>query len=301
MDTPQATLSALWKNAVCLVLTLRKLGIKRTVRQDVLAVETDRALVKVTKAILACPEYKEITKLDAQIRKRLSSYTLPSSLRPGIYLVPNALLEEVDELITNFKEKRESLIDYFVQVYPQRREEAQLKLADLYNPADYPDVDTVKAGFLFECQYLTFDLPGTLSAVSERLLTRETETVSQKVRQMLEDAKTTLREAMAELVDHLMERLTPNANGKAKTFKAGTVTNLMDFLNRFDARNLSQDVDLQKLVNQAKGLLSGMEPSRIRKDESVATVVREGMRAIKSQLDALLVEKPSRVYVLEDE
>jgi hypothetical protein len=33
----------------------------------------------------------------------------------------------------------------------------------------------------------------------------------------------------------------------------------------------------------------------------VATVVREGMRAIKSQLDELLVEKPSRVYVLEDE
>ncbi|HJT21197.1 MAG TPA: hypothetical protein VJ746_12040, partial [Nitrospira sp.] len=180
-------------------------------------------------------------------------------------------------------------------------EEAQLKLADLYNPADYPEVDTVKAGFLFECQYLTFDLPGTLSALSERLLTRETDNVSQKVRQMLEEAQTTLREAMAELVDHLMERLTPNANGTAKTFKASTVTNLMDFLNRFDARNLSQDVDLQKLVNHAKGLLSGMEPNRIRKDESVTTVVREGMRAIKSQLDALLIEKPSRVYVLEDE
>ncbi len=301
MDTPQATLSALWKNAVCLVLTLRKLGIKRTVREDVLAVETDRALVKVTKVILACPEYKEITKLDAQILKRLSSYTLPSSLRPGIYLVPTALLEEVDEVIVSFKETRDSLIDSFVRVYPQRVDEARRKLADLYNEADYPGVDTVKAGFLFECQYLTFDLPGTLSTLSERLLKRETDNVSRKVGQMLDEAKATLREAMAELVDHLMERLTPDTNGKAKTCKASTVTNLMDFLDRFDARNLGQDFDLQKLVNQAKGLLSGMDPASIRKDDSVATVVREGMRAIKSQLDALLVEKPSRVYALEDE
>ena len=69
---------------------------------------------------------------------------------------------------------------------------------------------------------------------------------------MLAEINLSLREAMRQLVRHLRNRLTPRADGTQKGFKASTVNNLLDFLGRFDAKNLGKDTELTDVVSQAK-------------------------------------------------
>lgn len=117
---------------------------------------------------------------------------------------------------------------------------------------------------------------------------------------MLEDVNTYLREAMRSLVNHLVDRLSPSESGKSKTFKSSTLTNLLEFLNTFDARNLGNDIELAQLVTTAKNVLSGVDSQLLRSDQSIANVVQNGMGTIKAQLDSLLIKKPIRLYSFDE-
>lgn len=122
----------------------------------------------------------------------------------------------------------------------------------------------------------------------------------EKVNNMLEDVNTYLREAMRSLVNHLVDRLSPSESGKSKTFKSSTLTNLLEFLNTFDARNLGNDIELAQLVTTAKNVLSGVDSQLLRSDQSIANVVQNGMGTIKAQLDSLLIKKPIRLYSFDE-
>ena len=68
---------------------------------------------------------------------------------------------------------------------------------------------------------------------------------------------------MAELVQHLVERLQPGADGKPKVFRDSLVRGMEEWLSDFSARNLAQDGELSSLVERARELLHpvGNRPS----------------------------------------
>ncbi|GJL52914.1 MAG: hypothetical protein NPIRA02_00460 [Nitrospirales bacterium] len=293
--------SELLKNAVLLLFSVRKFGIRRKVETTEFPVTADPALIGVTKRILDCPEYQAITRLDNQTRRRLFQIALPSSLCKGMALVPAKLIHELDELITTYKSQRDSLIETFCGVYPTRKQEALLRLGTLFDTDDYPPVEDIRNEFRVDCQYLSFDLPAVLETISSEVFAREKTQAANKVRDMIQEIQRTLRAAMADLVSHLINRLTPDEVGKRKTFRSSTVTNLMDFLNRFDARNLGQDHELQELVERSKTLLSGVTATHLKNDDHLSNTVCDGLGRIKSQLDDLLINVPSRLITFDEE
>lgn len=307
----------LWDQAICVILTMHKLGIRRRVTKPVtpddltralpaltspslLSIDTDEARILVTKTILACPEYQAIIKLYRDTKRHIDKLVLPSGMKPGVYLIPLDLLEELNTILANARLALEPLIEQFCQVYPQSIASDQHHLKDAYDPADYPDLDTVRQTFTIETQYITWDLPSSLGSVSEALIQQEQQRARTKVQTILTDITTNLSTVMQELVTHLVDRLTPDANGNTKRFHTSTVTNLMEFIGRFNARNLGQNVDLQQIVEQAKGLLSGINPTHVRDDESVARGLQAGMQQVKTQLDHLLATPPTRQYQWDD-
>ena len=313
----------LWDQAICVILTMHKLGIRRRVTKDsnpdtqndkpymlfplpdttshsLLSIDTDEARILVTKRILACPEYEAILKLYRMTKRNIDKLVLPSGMKPGVYLIPLDLLEELNTILADARLALEPLVTQFCQVYPQCIANDKLHLKDAYNPADYPNVDTVRQTFMIETQYITWDLPSSLGSVSEALIQQEQQRARTKVQTILTDITTNLSTVMQELVTHLVDRLSPDANGNTKRFHTSTVTNLMEFIGRFNARNLGQSVDLQQIVEQAKGLLSGINPTHIRDDESAAQGLHTGMQHVKRQLDHLLATPPTRQYQWDD-
>lgn len=301
MLNAQSAFSSLWSNAFCLMLTYRKLGIHR--RMDsatVLSIDTEPSRVRVTKSILSCPEYLAITRLYSRVRTKLEKLTLPAGLRSGMYLIPVSLASEVDTIIANAEDELRQLVDVFLAQYDKRIVEEESRLKAAYHTRDYPDPGTVRAAFGLTYSYFTFDLPGTLETISATMLKREERRSMEKVNNMLEDVNTYLREAMRSLVNHLVDRLSPSESGKSKTFKSSTLTNLLEFLNTFDARNLGNDIELSQLVTTAKNVLSGVDSQLLRSDQSIANVVQNGMGTIKAQLDSLLIKKPIRLYSFDE-
>lgn len=301
LPIPPQPFAPLWQNAICLILTFHKLGSKRRLQtKEVLSIDTDETLIRVTKSILNCKEYTAISKLYNKIRSQLKPLVLPSSMKSGVYLIPISFTQELNDILTKGRQDLAPLIDYFCQVYPARVAADQERLKDAYDATDYPDEDSVKTAFWIEAHYVTWDLPVTMASISEAMLKTETENAQRKLEEMLAEINLSLREAMRQLVRHLRNRLTPRADGTQKGFKASTVNNLLDFLGRFDAKNLGKDTELTDVVSQAKSLLNGVSPKELRTNQPLAEMIQVGMKDVEKRLDALLVSKPSRQYRFDE-
>lgn len=316
--SPEQPYAPLWKHAVCLIMTFHKMGIRRRVQrpaakpdvavqptpaaeapqslQSFLNLKTDENRILVTKSILDCPEYHAIQKLFSKTKKAIDRLVLPSGMKPGMYLVPIGLLDELQTIISNARVELETLVTYFCQVYPRCIEQDRAVLQDAFNQLDYPAVGDVEHHFSIESHYMIWDLPSTLSSVSESLMQKEQKRAKDKMANIVTEINTTLREALQQLVSHLADRLTPNPDGTTKRFNGSTVTNLLDFLSHFEHRNLGNDQDLAGIVNQAKSLLSGVSPTTLRDSQQAGVTVQQGLSTIKTQLDQLLIQQPTRRF-----
>jgi hypothetical protein len=97
--------------------------------------------------------------------------------------------------------------------------------------------------------------------------------------------------------------LEPTADGRKKTFKTATIDKLLEFFELFDRRNVLNDVELKKLVESAKRVLSGGDVlvDALRSDQGVRDIVRDQMENVTKKLDALITEGPRRVVSFEEE
>ena len=138
--------SDLLKNAVLLLFSIHKFGIRRKIETSSFPITADASLIGVTKRILDCPEYQAVTRLDNQTRRRIFQIALPSSLCKGMALVPAKLVYELDDLLTNYQSKRKRLVETFCDVYPLRKQEALLRLGTYFKTDDYPPVENVEKG-----------------------------------------------------------------------------------------------------------------------------------------------------------
>ena len=105
---------------------------------------------------------------------------------------------------------------------------------------------------------------------------------------------------MTKLVQHMAERLKDGDDGKPLRFKESTVANLIEFLENFEFRNVTDDQELQNLVKQARGLLQGVGVDDLRSTGDLRTKVQQGMANLASELDSLMTRTGGRKFRFED-
>lgn len=296
MQTEQGRVIYLW-------LTLRLPGIRRKVNVDRIQIDADKTLVHVTKTIMDSEVYRRILLLDGNIRRWVQPRSLPvPALKAGVYAVPVGLVARVEEKLAEFSEKRRALVEEFIKDYPQRVEEAKLRLRSNFNQNDYHTTSELESAFQFQTRYVSFDVPTALKEVSGEIFAREREKAAKAWEETLEEWKVLLRTGMADLVNHMVERLSMNADGKPRVFKDSLVSNLRDFLGTFDARNVTDDAELRDLAEKARGLLTrSVTPERLREDTRFREAVADGFAKIKEKLDTMIVERPRRRITFGDE
>ena len=116
--------------SVMLVLRIGRLGNRRKVPTALVTVDADPDAVHVGKELLESPELKAIQSEDDEIRRWIYGRSLPSfgTLRDGVYRVPLALVDDVDEELEAFRQRRQVLIDKFLERYPAMVNEAVARL-----------------------------------------------------------------------------------------------------------------------------------------------------------------------------
>jgi len=312
--------SNLFDRAVILSVTLRRPGTRRKASTSLITVNsstteetssgtddslsstpTDKSLLHLSKDILDSKELREIQRLDGEVREYLSRIGLPSPLKQGCYLIPIELIEIIEAKLADFLANRELLIQSFLSTYPEKQAEAASRLGPLFNSRDYPSAEQITKAFEVATQYLTFGVPGSLQNISPSLLAREQEKAKQRIAAVEDEIIQVLRFSLKDLVDHMVERLQPGVDGKPKVFRNTLMSNMQEFLDTFKARNLTNDQDLDALVDQAKNILSGVDTQALRNSANIRLHVQTQMATIQQSLDTLVVSKPTRAYHFHDD
>ncbi len=297
---PMEKSHGLFDRAVCLSLTMGCLGTRRKVAAASIQVDADKDLLHVSKAILESKELDAIKTLDGEVRAWLGKRALPSPFRRGTYLIPLDLVEQVDAKIVEYQEKRRFLTDAFLAVYDRSVEDAKKRLNGLFDASDYPGDEKVRATFYVDVRYLAFGVPEKLEGIRKDIFEREKQKAESQWKEASDEVRQALRAGLSDLVDHMVERLQGNGDGKPKVFRDSLVENMAEYLDLFDPRNVTDDDQLAHLVGRCRSVLDGVDASALRASDAIRTKVRDGMAQVQSVLDTMVIDRPARRIVLED-
>lgn len=274
-------------------------GVTRTLRDQQYEVDADKTLTRASKKILECSEYETVLALKRSIHRKLHSLALPGNvLRAGVYPVSSAMVDQIEKTLEEFQMNWQLAVMGLGQVWDIRVRDVADRLQGLYNADDYPAWEKVSQCFGVKWNYFTMQVPGALATVSSSLLQREKAKAMEDWTSMLDEIRDGLRYAFKELVDGLVERLTPNPDGTKKRLTG--VERLLEFVDVFAKKNVTGDQELQSLVEDVRGLLDGTSVGQLRSDRKMREYAVERMESVKVVLDTLVEDAPSRQMVLRD-
>ena len=176
--------------------------------------------------------------------------------------------------------------------YSDLKDAARIRLGSLYNHDDYPS--SLSDEFDVSWDFPSVDAPQYLRQLSPDVYRRECERVRSQFTNAVELAEQMFQDQLAELVEHLVERLAGDENGKQKTFRDSTITNLDDFFTRFRQLNIGSNEELGQLVEQAQSVIRGVEPQNLRDNDTLRQRIATKMSAVQASLDGMMIDRPRR-------
>lgn len=306
LDRTATDASTIFDRAVCLSVTLGRLGVRRKINVSELQPKAEVATesVSASKELLDCPEYDAIRQGDRALRSFLEKRTSgPALFKSGTYMLSYQVLPEVNREVENYFTRREVLlVPAFAAVYDKARAEARGKLKDLYREEDYPALEAVKRAFYAEVRYFKMGTPDKLASVDPDAFEREKAKTAAQWAEVLEESRQVLRQQFSELVDHLVERLEPGPDGQPKKrFTKNLVDKMNEFLTTFDPRNIGDDAELATWIQRAREALDGVTPESIRSRRGTRDSVVDAFTRIKAAVDPMVENRPKRRFNAGDE
>jgi hypothetical protein len=296
--------------AVLYELSLSCLGTERKVDGDKVKIQAkdkdgvdstpDKKMLRLTKSLLTCPELDAIKKLDGKIHSYLGKRALPSVRRKGVYFVPLGEVGKVDARMEEFRIERDVLVEVFCAVYESAKEEAKKSLGDLFAEKDYLPVAEVHDAFAFTTSFQSAGVSEPLKDAYPELFAREQQKAQKQWAEAAVEIQQVMREGLKGLVDHMVERLKGNGDGKPKVFRDSLVTNFTEYLEMFEPRNVVDDKQLAELVAKCKGVLGGVKADDLRDTPQMRKAVTASLEQVKSVLDQMVVDKPGRKTMAVD-
>lgn len=289
------------QDSVMLYLSMGRLRTRRKINSNAVTSDIDVNLLHVSKDIMESPELKAIGEHDTEIKTWVRARCLPSPFKKkGILILPVRLIAEVANRIEESRLARIPLIEQFLEMYEQRKEEAKPKLGSGFNEQDYPAIEKVREAFTFEFQMWELSAPGQLAAVNRDLYQRELVKMQNMWSEASHQVSAVLLQEFRKLSAHMADKLAPTEDGKAKIFRDTTVTNLTAWLDLFQVRNLGDDQELVAAVDKARQAIQGIKPDTIRNSDSLREQLAQDFAAITEQVDAALINRPVRAIDLEE-
>lgn len=293
---------AIFQKCSGLRLSLPSLGNSRKapIQLATLPEGTNPALMGLKKTLLVCPELDAIKTFQGEVKAWVMARSMPSYFAAGIYLVGNGEIETVNSYLAAAVEKLNSeLVPAFVRAYPAAVEAARAALTGgLFNPRDYPTVESLPRRFKIEYDWLVFGTPETLP---DSIRAAEAKKLEQRWQEASGEIIQALRVGCLELLRHATDKLTPGEDGKKRVYRDTLITNIQDFLSTFSARNILGDSDLAAVVERVKNVMANVDsPQDLRDSPKLAALVSGQFQKIAAELDGMIQTAPGRRFSLDD-
>ena len=241
--------------------------------------------------------FRKLTGIKTRIGHYWRGISLPY-VENGVRLIRQSDIEPFVHTLEGFRDELAQAEAELNGVYHQIKEDALRRLGRLFDPADYPE--EVRGLFAVAWDFPSVEPPSYLMRLAPEVYQQEQERVARRFEEAVRLAEQAFLDEFARLVAHLTERLAPQEGGERRIFRDSAVTNLVDFFERFKRLNVRSSQELDRLVEQAQGLVRGVTPQALRDSDELRGRIATQMGAVQSQLDALVVDRPRRQLVRPD-
>ena len=236
-------------------------------------------------------KYKAVTAVRGRAVQYWRAMSLPFP-EPGIRLIKQSDLGPINVHMTTLKAELEEAVTELDRHYGELKSAARRRLGELYNESDYPA--TLRGLFDMSWDYPSVEPPPYLQQLSPELYRQECQRMQARFDEAVRLAEQAFLQELVQLVDHLTERLTGEADGRRKVFRDSAVENLNEFFQRFRHLSLGSSGELDELVQRAQRIVGGVEPQRLRDNDDLRQDVASQLSGVQSVLDGLLVDRPRR-------
>jgi hypothetical protein len=237
------------------------------------------------------PAFKAVTAIKGRIIALWKSMSLPYP-EPGIRLIRQDQIETFNAQIKSLKDELDTAVRQLDEHFADLKAAARDRLGSLYNPADYPA--SLLGLFQVAWDYPALEPPEYLQQLSPDIYRQECERVSARFDEAVRLAEQAFIEELQDLVSHLTERLTGEADNRPKVFRDSAINNLTEFFQRFRSLNVRSNDQLDGLVAQCQQIVRGVEPQTLRDSQGVRQRVATQLTQVENVLDTLLVDRPRR-------
>jgi len=285
------------KNSVFISLHFRCLGVSRKVGKHRVETTADKHLVTLSKRLFRSETYQHIKRIQSQARSYLLSRAIETGLRGAVYALPTAFVSEVEDRLHEFVEQVKVEVATLCAEWPSLVDvKAREQLGDLYQEQDYPTVGQVAQAFGIEWSYLATDVPGELADISSGVFQRERDKLEKEFAKATAYTKAIMRRTCYEFVSAFHAQLQPvEVTGKKmQPIHTRTLSKLVDFMETFQARNLSGDEEMSESIEMMRSLLAGVTVHQLRSSESFKTCIEQRISKVVAEVAQLVEECPVR-------
>lgn len=225
------------------------------------------------------PKLSDIIKRAAKSRAYVTNQTLP--WMGTLKLLPMTKFlkfqEDMGELQAEFYEAVEAFLkDYDIQVAAMA-----FKLGDMFDRSEYPSAEDLRHRFRFSWNIMPLPTEGDFRVEAEAMLRAELNSAYREVvQQQLGEAMSVMWSRLKECLEHMLDRLGTNADGKPNIFRNSMLENAQELVNLMRDLQLTRDPEMQRVERELSALIHNVEPDELRKNEAVREDVRKNVAAI---------------------
>jgi hypothetical protein len=226
------------------------------------------------------PIFDAIQKYAGNSRTYHYHATMPWS-DSGLRLLTTTMFFDYQKEISGMEMEFNRLVEQFVNQYDKLVLQAQMKLGALFNPDDYPHVDTVREKFRFSVKFAPVPEVGDWRVnVGNEAQEMLKESYAEYYQANLEQAYADVWERTHEALKRMSEKL---SGDKKQIFRDTLVGNVQEMIDLLDKFNITGDPKMKQAKVKMESALSGITPDALREDDALR-------HDVKSKVDSLLKE-----------
>ena len=236
----------------------------------------NKRIAKVTKDIYAGSEtLHKIIKKASMIRNRNMQLTLPWN-DSGTRLLPNAKLIEHQTEIGEARDEFQELVTQFETKLPDLREEAKVKLGNLYRESDYHDNMEVMEKFKFRCVYAPVAESGDfridIGNEARKELDEQYETAS---KERLETSMKDVWGRFHKVLQTISKNMVEAKDGAQKRYHESMLTNAEKLVDLMKAFNLTGDQEMENARLELHRVLQTADMDDIKQFSDAREILKE--------------------------
>ena len=227
--------------------------------------DAERGTTRVNKTLLPRePLFEAIASIVGEARTYHYHATMPW-LDSGPRLLTTPMFFDYQKQLTSYQVRFDDAVNNFIEEYPDMVMRAPSKLKGMFDLADYPDADTLRAKFKFNINFAPVPEAGDFRVnVGNDALAQLKDSYTSYYTTQLQNAYKDVWQRTHTVLSRMSDKL---AGEDKQVFRDTLVSNVQDMVDLLAKFNVTDDPIMRKAQARIENALLGITPEALREDD----------------------------------